>query len=105
MEVSGRQRSFDERHGSTSARPDTYGDTSSSRRTTDSPDDGLFGRHRPAHSLPVPFHAPPLLVRREHEPFIRSVRFNQAETVSEDVAAGKKEHQRVLDTEDAARGH
>ena len=95
---SGRPRYFGERHGSVSTRAIDRYDTSSRRNDYgdyEEPDSGRrkfrsrFMRHHDSGDS-------------DNEPAGRSVRFQAGETA--DSTANKKERQKVLDTEDAARG-
>ncbi|XP_045026133.1 LOW QUALITY PROTEIN: RING finger protein nhl-1 [Daphnia magna] len=98
---SGRPRYFGERHGSISTRAVDRYDTSSRRNDYgdyEEPSDigrrkfrSRFMRHHDSGDS-------------DNEPAGRSVRFQAGETGTSDSAANKKERQRVLDTEDAARG-
>lgn len=102
-----RQRYFGERHGSTSTRTSTtdrYGDSSSRRGGEydydDSPADS--GRRSRFRSRFMRHHDSG---DSDNEPSGRSVRFHTNESASEsNLAIKNKERQRVLDTEDAARG-
>ncbi|XP_057373034.1 serine-rich adhesin for platelets-like [Daphnia carinata] len=98
---SGRPRYFGERHGSISTRAVDRYDTSSRRNDYgdyEEPSDigrrkfrSRFMRHHDSGDS-------------DNEPASRSVRFQSGETGTSDSPANKKERQRVLDTEDAARG-
>ena len=94
----GRPRYFGERHGSVSTRAVDRYDTSSRRNDYgdyEEPDSGRrkfrsrFMRHHDSGDS-------------DNEPAGRSVRFQAGETA--ESTANKKERQKVLDTEDAARG-
>ena len=101
-----RQRYFGDRHGSgTSSRTDRYGDNSS-RRTGDYDYDDApadTGRRSRFRSRFMRHHDSG---DSDNEPSSRSVRFhpNESSASESNSVVKSKERQRVLDTEDAARG-